>query len=266
MPPISAPSAQAPATSAPKPAKVSQPSDLRRRRRAETAARRPGSRAGEASARKPLRRRQTPAGEVRRPRRAPRRRRSRGTTARRRARARQRRDRAERVPAHQPAQEAGDRALLGRVVDRQALAAVRQHDAAGRAQHGRLRRAGGQFGADEPEQRRAGHVRADRLRRRPRHPRQPDERLERRHLVLDRAQDLLLAAGAREVVLLRVALVLARAGERERLLAVDLLLAALQPQRVAAVLEAAVDPREHAAAAIGRRRRARRSAAGSSRS
>ena len=40
---------------------------------------------------------------------------------------------------------------------------------------------------------------------------------------------------------LRVALVLARAGERERLLAVDLLLAALQPQRVAAVLEAAVE-------------------------
>ena len=44
-----------------------------------------------------------------------------------------------------------------------------------------------------------------------------------RDLVLDRAEDLLLAARAGEVVLVRVAVVLAGAGERERLLAVDLL-------------------------------------------
>ena len=47
--------------------------------------------------------------------------------------------------------------------------------------------------------------------------------------------DLLLAARAREVVLARVAVVLARARERERLLAVEVVVAGAQPQRVAAV-------------------------------
>ena len=111
--------------------------------------------------------------------------------------------------------------------------------------------AGGELGADEAEQGRAGHVGADRLRRGPGDPGQADEGLDRGDLVLDRAEDLLLAARAGEVVLLRVALVLAGAGERERLLAVDLLLAALQAQRVAAVLEAAVDLGDDAAAAVG---------------
>ena len=48
---------------------------------------------------------------------------------------------------------------------------------------------------------------------------------------------------------LRVALVVAGAGERERLLAVELVRAGLQPQRRAAVLGAAVDLGDHAAAA-----------------
>ena len=55
------------------------------------------------------------------------------------------------------------------------------------------------------------------------------------HLVLHRGDDLLLAARARAVVLGRAAVVLARAGERERLLAVQLVLPAAQAQRVAAV-------------------------------
>ena len=57
----------------------------------------------------------------------------------------------------------------------------------------------------------------------------------RDHLGLDRAQDLLLAPRAGEVVLVGRALVLAGARERERLLAVDLVLARAQAQRVAAV-------------------------------
>ena len=53
---------------------------------------------------------------------------------------------------------------------------------------------------------------------------------------LDRRQDVLLAlARAVEVGLLRVARVLARARERQRLLAVEVVLAGLQPQRRAAV-------------------------------
>ena len=63
--------------------------------------------------------------------------------------------------------------------------------------------------------------------------------------------DLLLAASAREVVLARVALVVARAGERERLVAVSSCSPAAQPQRRAAVLGAAVDARDHAAALVG---------------
>ena len=56
----------------------------------------------------------------------------------------------------------------------------------------------------------------------------------------------------------------ARARERERLLAVDVVVPRLQPQRVAAVLEAAVDPRDDAAAGVVDRRPSRRSASGSS--
>ena len=76
-------------------------------------------------------------------------------------------------------------------------AAVGQRHRARGLEHLRLRRAGGQLRADQAEQRRAGHVRADRLRRRPGDPRQADEGLQRRDLVLDRADDLLLAARAR---------------------------------------------------------------------
>ena len=57
----------------------------------------------------------------------------------------------------------------------------------------------------------------------------------REHPRLHRGDDLLLAARAREVVLARVAVVRARARERERLLAVDVRRARLQAQRVAAV-------------------------------
>ena len=126
-----------------------------------------------------------------------------------------------------------------------------QRDRSRGLEHGRLGRARGQLRAHEAEQRRAGHVAADRLRRRPRDPRQADERLDGGDLVLDRAEDLLLAARAGQVRFLGVAIVVAGAGERERLLAVDLLLAALQAQRVAAVLEAAVELGDDAAAAVG---------------
>ena len=56
-------------------------------------------------------------------------------------------------------------------------AAVGQRDRAGRLEHGRLGGAGGQLGADEAEQGRAGHVGADRLRGGPGDPGQPDEGL-----------------------------------------------------------------------------------------
>ena len=64
----------------------------------------------------------------------------------------------------------------------------------------RLRGAGRELRADQAEQARAGHVGADRLRRRPRDPGQADEGLDGGDLVLDRADDLLLAPGAGEVV------------------------------------------------------------------
>ena len=65
-----------------------------------------------------------------------------------------------------------------------------------------------------------------------------------------RAEDLLLAPRARSPSL-AVAEVLARAGEGERLVAVDVRLARRQAQRVAAVAEAAVDARDDAAAPVG---------------
>ena len=70
------------------------------------------------------------------------------------------------------------------------------------------------------------------------------------HARLHGADDLLLAARTREVVLLRVAQVVARAGEGERLLAVDVRRPAAQAQREAAVVEAAVDARHDAAARV----------------
>jgi hypothetical protein len=56
-----------------------------------------------------------------------------------------------------------------------------------------------------------------------------------------RREDLLLAPRAREIALRGVAQVLARAGQGERLAAVDVRLARGQAQRVAAVLEPPVD-------------------------
>ena len=104
--------------------------------------------------------------------------------------------------------------------------------------------------AEQAEQRRAGHVGADRLRRLPGDRGQADERLRADQPALDRGEDLLLAPRAREVVLGRVALVLAGPREGERLLAVEVVLAALEAQRVAAVLGAAVDAADHAAAGV----------------
>src|ERR1700754_2067097 len=121
-------------------------------------------------------------------------------------------------------QKALDRGALAGVVDREPGAAVGERERAGGLQDGRLGGAGGQLSADQAEQGGAGHVGADRLRRRPGDPRQGGEGLEARDLVLDRAEDLLLPAGAGEVGFLGIALVVAGAGERERLLAVDLLL------------------------------------------
>src|SRR5215207_9333868 len=149
------------------------------------------------------------------------------------------------------AEEALDLVLLRRVVDGQAGAAVGQRRRAGRLEHALFARAAGQRRAGDAEQRRPGHVGAQRARRCPRDPREPDERLERRDLVLHRRDQLLLALRAREVVLARVAEVLARARERQRLVAVDLGLAALQSQRGAPVAAAAVDLRVHAAALVG---------------
>ena len=113
-----------------------------------------------------------------------------------------------------------------------------------------VRRARDRQRAEEAEQRRPAHVRAQRLGRAPGDQRQPDERHRRQQPALHRADDLLLAPRARQVVLVAVARVLARAGERQRLLAVDVRLAGRQAQRVAAVPEAAVDPRDDAAAAV----------------
>src|SRR4051794_7221153 len=117
-------------------------------------------------------------------------------------------------------------------------------------EHARGRRAARGDRAEEAEQGGAAHVRADRLRRLPGDERQAEERERVEQPALDGGEDLLLAASAREVVLARVALVLARAREGEGLLAAEVVRAALQPQGVAAVLVAAVDARDDAAARV----------------
>src|SRR4051812_10250986 len=121
---------------------------------------------------------------------------------------------------------------------------------AARVQHARLRRAGDRQRAEEPEKRRSAHVGLQRLGRVPRDERQADERARRGQARLHRAEDLLLAPGARAVALALVAGFLARRGERERLLAVEVRRAAAQARGVAAVLEAAVDLRDDAAAGV----------------
>src|SRR5437763_360368 len=78
----------------------------------------------------------------------------------------------------------------------------------------------------------AVHVRADRLRRVPRDPGEAKEARRRGQPALHRIEQRLLAALAREVGLAGMAVVVARAGEGERLLAVDVVGAALQAQRV----------------------------------
>ena len=91
----------------------------------------------------------------------------------------------------------------------------------------------------------------DRLRRAPGDPRPAQEARRAR------ARGCFIAATifcwrrcARQLVLARVAVVLAGARQRERLLAVDVRRAGLQAQRVAAVAKAAVDARDDAAAAV----------------
>ena len=103
------------------------------------------------------------------------------------------------------------------------------HLAGDRAEHLGLRRAGERQRPEEAEQGRAAHVRAQRLRRRPGDEREAHERERRQQAALHRADDLLLAARSREVVLALVAGVLAGARERERLLAVDVRLAGFEP-------------------------------------
>ena len=72
-----------------------------------------------------------------------------------------------------------------------------------------------------PSERRAAHVGAEGLRRVPGDPRQADEPGGRQRRDFIAPMMLLLAAGAGQVVLAGVAVVLARARERERLVAVD---------------------------------------------
>ena len=119
---------------------------------------------------------------------------------------------------------------------------------------------------EEAEQRRAAHVGAHRLRRVPGDPRQAHERRRARAAGPSSRRGSSAGARAREVVLGRVAVVLARARERERLSAVEVVLAGAQVQRDAAVARAAVDLRADAAGLRRRSRPARRSASGSSRS
>src|SRR3954453_18082282 len=111
-------------------------------------------------------------------------------------------------------------------------------------EHARGRRAARGDRAEEAEQGGAAHVRADRLRRLPGDQRQAQERERVEQPASDRGEDLLLPARAREGVLARIALVLARARGGQRLLAVEMFRAAPEPQRVAAVPVAAVDARD----------------------
>ena len=83
-----------------------------------------------------------------------------------------------------------------------------------------------------------------------RDPREADEGGRRDHAVLDRREQLLLAASPVEIGLRRVAEVLARAGQRERLGSVDVGRPGLQPEREAAVAEAAADLRHDAASRV----------------
>src|SRR3954465_13812357 len=113
---------------------------------------------------------------------------------------------------------------LQEALDLAPLDGVRHHQAVAlriALEHAGGRRAARRDRAEEPEQRGAAHVGADRLRRLPGDERKAEERERVQQPPLDRGEDLLLAAGAREVVLVRVALVLARAREGERLLAVE---------------------------------------------
>src|SRR4051794_33711063 len=100
------------------------------------------------------------------------------------------------------------------------------------------------------EQPRAAHVRLDGLRHVPRDERQAQESMKREDPALHGGQDLLLAPRPRPVVLAAVAEVLPRAREGERLTAVDVGRAALEPEREATVLEAAVDARDDAPARV----------------
>jgi len=105
----------------------------------------------------------------------------------------------------------------------------------------RRRRAADRQRREQPEQRRAAHVGADRLRRLPRDEREAEEGPGRDELALDRGEDLLLAQRAVEVGLARAAAVLAHARDCERLLAVEVVLAAAVAERHAAVAGSAAD-------------------------
>src|SRR3954447_2177879 len=117
-------------------------------------------------------------------------------------------------------QEPRDLAALLIVADHQAGAAAGGRHRARRLEHPCRRRAADRQPAEQPRERRAAHVAAQRLGRVPRDPRQADERADAQQPRLHRLEDLLLATRAGAVVLARVAEVLARPRQCERLLAV----------------------------------------------
>ena len=112
------------------------------------------------------------------------------------------------------------------------------------SQHARRRRAADRQRREQPEQCRAAHVGDDRRRRVPGDPRQAQEARGREQPALHVVEQRLLVLLALDVGLVGRAEVLARARERERLLAVEVMRAGGQPQRVAAAAEAAVDARD----------------------